>query len=173
MKRPAQNEYLPYYEPYVKLVGDGDIVGILGSQIKETVSALRGIPDSRGTYRYADGKWSVNEVVGHLIDAERIFSNRSLRFARADSTPIPGFEQDDYVRSGEFDKFPLSELISEFESVRRDTCFLYRHMSEEATSRRGTANNAEISVRALAYITAGHELHHRRVVEEKYRQARG
>lgn len=169
MNRPGKDEYLPYYETYVKLVGDGDIIGILESQIKQTASMLRAIPDSRGTYRYADGKWSINEVVGHLTDTERLFANRALRFARGDSTPIPGFEQDDYVRAGEFDKIPLSELISELEGVRRDTCSLFRHMSEEATARRGKANNAEVSVRALAYITAGHELHHRRVIEEKYK----
>ena len=173
MKRPGKDEYLPYYETYVKLVGDGDIIGILESQIKDTVASLRVIPDSRGTFRYAEGKWSINEVVGHLIDAERIFSNRALRFARADKTPLPGFEQDDYVPAGEFDRYPLSELISEFECVRRDTCWLYRHISDEAAARRGKANNAEVSVRALAYITAGHELHHRRVIEEKYRAARG
>lgn len=173
MKRPGQDEYLPYYSTYLSLVGDGDIIGILESQIKQTALLLRAIPDSRGTYRYADGKWSINEVLGHLIDTERIFSNRALRFARGDSTPIPGFEQDDYVRAAEFDKYPLSELISEFEGVRGDTCALYRHMSEEAISRRGRANNAEVSVRALAYITAGHELHHRRVIEEKYKTVRG
>jgi hypothetical protein len=172
MKRPADDEYLPYYATYVKLVGDGDILDTLESQIKETAAMLRRIPDSRGTFRYADGKWSINEVVGHLIDTERVFSNRALRFARGDKTPLPGFEQDDYVRAAEFDKYPLSELIAEYEGVRRDTCSLYRHLSDEATTRRGTANNAEVTVRALAYITAGHELHHRRVIEEKYRQGR-
>src|SRR6478672_6865566 len=129
MKRPAQDEFLPYYATYINLVGDGDIIGTLESQIKQTASTLRGIPDSRGTYRYAEGKWSVNEVLGHLIDGERLFSARALRFARADKTPVPGFEQDDYVAAAEFDKYPLSELVSEFESVRRSTVFLYRHMS--------------------------------------------
>jgi uncharacterized damage-inducible protein DinB len=168
MKRPGQDEYLPYYETYVKLVGDGDIIGILESQIRETASLLRAVPDSRRSYRYAEGKWSINEVLGHLIDTERIFSNRALRFARGDATPLPGFEQDDYVRAAGFDRYPLSELIQEYEGVRRDTCALYRHLSEEATSRRGTANNAEVSVRALAYITAGHELHHRGVLQRLY-----
>ena len=172
MKRPAADEFLPYYTHYVSLVGEGDVIGILESQIKDTLALLRGIPDSGGTFRYAPGKWSVNEVVGHLIDAERIFSNRALRFARGDKTPIPGFEQDDYVKGGNFDAYPLSELAAEFEAVRKDTCLLYRHMSEEATTRRGTANGAEISVRALAYITAGHETHHRGVIAEKYQGAK-
>lgn len=171
MKRPAPDEFLPYYATYINLVGDGELVGILESQIKDTAAMLRTIPNARGAYRYAEGKWSINEVVGHLIDAERLFSGRALRFARADATPLPGFEQDDYVPAGQFDRYPLSELIAEFESVREATCWLYRHMSEEATSRRGKANNAEVSVRALGYITAGHELHHRRVIEEKYLKA--
>ena len=170
MKRPGSDEFLPYYAHYIGLVGDGDVVALLESQIGKTSALLRGIPDSRGTFRYAPGKWSINEVIGHMIDAERIFGVRALRFARADGTPIPGFEQDDYVAAGGFDDYPLSELISEFESVRKASCFLYRHMSEEATQRRGSANGAEVSVRALAYITAGHELHHRGVIKEKYLQ---
>lgn len=168
MKRPGDDEFLPYYAHYVSLVGDGDVIGALESQITDTAALLRKIPEDRGAYRYAAGKWSIKEVVGHLIDAERIFSNRALRFARGDSTPVPGFEQNDYVVAGSFDSYPLSELISEFEGVRSDSCFLYRHMSEEATTRRGTANGAEVSVRALAYITAGHELHHRQMILEKY-----
>jgi hypothetical protein len=168
MKRPGSDEFLPYYAHYIGLVGDGDVVALLESQIKETVALLRGIPDSRGIFRYAPKKWSINEVVGHLLDAERIFGVRALRFARGDRTPIPGFEQDDYIVGGNFDAYPLSELATEFEAVRKATCLLYRHMSEEATERRGTANGAEVSVRALAYITAGHELHHRGVLKEKY-----
>ncbi len=168
MKRPDDDEFLPYYAQYIGLVEDGDIVSILESQNKQTIAALKNIPDSRGTFRYAPGKWSINEIVGHLIDAERMFGNRAVRFARGDKTPVPGFEQDDYVKGGNFDADPLSELTAEFENLRRETCFLFRHMSEEATVRRGTANNAEISVRALAYITAGHELHHMRVISDKY-----
>jgi hypothetical protein len=106
--------------------------------------------------------------VGHLIDSERIFTGRALRFARNDATPIPGFEQDDYVRNATFDAYPLSELAAEFEAVRKCTLFLFRHMDEEAWIRRGVANNAEVSVRALAYIIAGHELHHREILSARY-----
>jgi uncharacterized damage-inducible protein DinB len=168
MKRPAADEYLPYYETYIRLVGDGDVVARLESQINDTAALIGKIPDSRGTHRYAPGKWSINEVLGHLIDSERIFAGRALRFARGDRTPVPGFEQDDYVAGGRFDDYPLSELLAEYEAVRKGTCFLFRHMTDEATARRGVANGAEISVRALAYITAGHELHHRGVIEKKY-----
>jgi hypothetical protein len=110
----------------------------------------------------------VNEVVGHLIDSERNFAFRALRFARNDAAPVPGFEQDDYVRNSTFDSYPLAELAAELEAVRQSTVFLFRHMDEAAWTRRGIANNAEVSVRALAYIIAGHERHHREVLLARY-----
>jgi hypothetical protein len=167
-QKPAKSEFLPYYERYIALVPDGDVISTLTSQMTDTQSLLRALPASVATYRYAPDKWSVNEVVGHLIDSERIFTGRALRFARNDATPIPGFEQDDYVRNATFDAYPLSELAAEFEAVRKCTLFLFRHMDEEAWIRRGVANNAEVSVRALAYIIAGHELHHREILSARY-----
>jgi len=107
-------------------------------------------------------------VVGHLIDSERIFAARALRFARSDATPLPGFEQDDYVRNSTFDSYPLGELASELGSVRESTVFLFKHLNEDAWMRRGTANGAKVSVRALAYIIAGHELHHREMLRARY-----
>jgi hypothetical protein len=166
--KPDKSEYLPYYERYISLVPEGDVVSTLAGQIGETLALLRGLPASVSTYRYAPDKWSVNELVGHLIDSERIFAGRALRFARNDSAPLPGFEQDDYVRNATFDAYPLSELASEFEAVRQSTLYLFKHLDEEAWTRRGIANNAEVSVRALAYITAGHELHHRNVLRSRY-----
>jgi len=166
--RPEKSEYLAYYERYIALVPDGDVVSTLTTQMGETLALLRGLPASVSTYRYAPDKWSVNEVVGHVIDSERIFAVRALRFARNDPTPVPGYEQDDYVRNSNFDAYALSDLASELEVVRRSTVFLFRHMDEEAWIRRGTANNAEVSVRALAYIIAGHELHHRQILRARY-----
>lgn len=166
--KPTKSEFLPYYERYISLVPDGDVVSTLTNQIGETLALLRGLPASSSTYRYAPGKWSVNEVAGHMIDSERIFTGRALRFGRNDPTPIPGFEQDDYVRNSSFDAYPLSELASELEAVRQSTVFLFRHMNEEAWTRRGIANNAEVSVRALAFIIAGHELHHREILLTRY-----
>ncbi len=166
--KPTKSEFLPYYERYISLVPDGDVVSTLTNQIGETLALLRGLPASSSTYRYAPGKWSVSELVGHMIDSERIFTGRALRFGRNDPTPIPGFEQDDYVRNSSFDAYPLSELASELEAVRQSTVFLFRHMNEEAWTRRGIANNAEVSVRALAFIIAGHELHHREIVLTRY-----
>lgn len=166
--KPAKSEYLPYYERYITLVPDGDVLSTLATEMTETQSLLLALPASVATYRYAPEKWSVNEVVGHMIDSERIFTVRALRFARNDATPIPGFEQDDYVRNATFDAHPLAELASELEAVRQSTIFLFRHMDEEAWTRRGIANNAEVSVRALAYIIAGHELHHREILRTRY-----
>jgi DinB family protein len=166
--RPAEGEFLPYYERYIALVPAGDVLSTLDAQMRETQDLLRGLPASISTYRYAPGKWSVNEVIGHVTDSERIFASRALRFARNDPTPLPGFEQDDYVRNSKFDSYPLAELASELESVRRTTVFLFKHLEEPAWIRRGIANNAEISVRALAYIIAGHELHHRQMLVARY-----
>jgi uncharacterized damage-inducible protein DinB len=166
--RPVEGEFLPYYETYIKLVPEGDVLVTLDSQMAETQSLLRALPASSSTYRYAPGKWSVNELVGHLIDSERIFAARALRFARNDATPLPGFEQDDYVRNSKFEVYPVAELASEFDSVRRATIFLFKHLEEPAWMRRGIANNAEVTVRALAYIISGHELHHREILRSRY-----
>lgn len=166
--RPEETEYLPYYGKYVSLVPEGGILTTLGQQIEETLALLRSIPEAQGTFRYAPDKWSIKELLGHIIDTERIFSYRALRFARGDETPLPGYEQDDYVRGASFDAFPLAELADEFESVRRATILLFRHLSEEAWLRRGAANESEVSVRALSYIIAGHERHHISILRDRY-----
>jgi hypothetical protein len=166
--KPEKGEFLPYYQKYIELVVSGDVIATLSRQMAETQALLRGLPASVATYRYAPDKWSVNEVIGHLTDSERIFAARALRFARNDPLPLPGFEQDDYVRNSSFDSYPLSELASELRSVRESTVFLFKHLQEDAWMRRGSANGAEVSVRALAYIIAGHELHHREILRARY-----
>jgi hypothetical protein len=166
--KPDQTEFLPYYGKYIDLVMGGDVLSTLATQMTGTQALLHSLPASVSTYRYAPGKWSVNEVIGHLIDSERIFTGRALRFARNDATPVPGFEQDDYVRNATFDAYPVAELASELEYVRGATISFFKHLDESAWARRGVANNAEISVRALAYIIAGHELHHREILRTRY-----
>lgn len=167
-RKPEPSEYLPYYGAYIALVPEGDVLSTLASQMNETQALIRGLPSGVATYRYAPGKWSVNEVLGHVLDSERIFAERALRFARNDSTPLPGFEQDDYVRNASFEAYALADLATEFESVRRSTVSLFQHLDEAAWMRRGIANGAEVSVRALAYIIAGHELHHREILRSRY-----
>lgn len=169
--RPTQSEYQPSYDRYISMVPDANILTVLADQITETLDLLRSIPESGGNFRYAPEKWSIKELVGHLIDSERVFAYRALRFARNDSTPLPGFEQDDYVRGASYDRLSLSDITSEFESVRASTLFLLRHFDGDAWSRKGLANESEVSVRALAYIIAGHELHHRGVLRAKYMEA--
>ena len=168
IQRPAESEYLSYYGRYISLVPEGDILAILARQNEATLALLRGLAESQGGYRYAPEKWSIKELVGHVSDAERIFADRALRFARHDQTPLPGFEENDYVKNGDFDHQSLEDLAAAFADVRRSTLSLFRLMSREATARRGKANNAEISVRALAYVIAGHELHHMNVLRTRY-----
>ncbi|HWO01771.1 MAG TPA: DinB family protein [Blastocatellia bacterium] len=166
--RPAQTEYAEYYDKYISRVADGNIITVLGQQIDNTVALLRGLSEAQAAFRYAPEKWSVKEVVGHLIDSERIFGYRALRFARNDQTPLSGFEQNDYVREASFDDQSLSDLASELEHVRRANLLLMRGLTDEAWARRGEANGNPVSVRALAYMIAGHELHHMEIVRTKY-----
>jgi hypothetical protein len=165
---PDASEYAPYYGRYITLVGGHDVVAALEDQPRETLALLSTLSEEQGDFRYAPDKWSIKEMLGHLIDAERVFSYRALRFARNDGTPLASFEQDDYVRAGGFDDRPLGDLIEEFVCVRRATVWLFRPLSAEAWMRRGVASGNPVSVRALAYVIAGHELHHRRVLREKY-----
>ncbi|MBA2526047.1 MAG: DinB family protein [Pyrinomonadaceae bacterium] len=171
--KPDTTEYLPYYGKYVSLVPDGNILTVLGKQVEETAVLLNSIPESRANFRYAPDKWSIKELVGHMIDTERIFSYRALRFARNDKTPLPGYEQDDYVSNASFDGCTLTDLASELKSVRQSTLFLFKHLDANAWMRGGVANDSEASVRALAHIIAGHELHHREILHSRYLSAMG
>jgi hypothetical protein len=165
--RPQSDEYNSYYERYISLVGSDDIIGLLGRQAPETATLFSSATD-KADFRYAPGKWTVKEMLGHINDTERIMAYRALRISRGDKTPIEGYEQDDYVRDGNFSQRTLADLIEEFADVRTASLSLFRHLDAEAAMRRGTANKNEVSARALAYIIAGHELHHRRVLKEKY-----
>jgi len=168
ISRPEPGEFAPYYERYISLVPGDDILCTLDSQRRQMLLLLCDKEDSDGDFRYAPDKWSAKEVVGHVCDAERIFAYRALRISRGDRTPIEGFEQDDYVRNGPFANRPLAEVIEDYIAVRRATITLLRNLDESAWARRGIANKNEVSVRAIAYLIAGHELHHRRILEEKY-----
>jgi hypothetical protein len=166
--RPEKSDYPPHCEGYVSRVPDGDIVGTLGQQLEEMLALIGSIPEDRGGFRYAEGKWSIKELVGHVIDSERVFAYRALRFGRGDATPLSGFEQDDFVRGADFDKRSLSDLANEYEHVRRATISLFANLDESAWNRRGAANNNEVSVRGLAFITAGHERHHVEILRTRY-----
>ncbi len=158
--RPQPQEYAPYAAGYVALVPGDDVLAALTNQLPETVALLSARSEADGDLRYAPGKWSVKEVVGHVCDAERVFAYRALRISRNDPTPLAGFEQDDYVRDGPFAHCRLSDLVEEFTHIRRASLSLFRSLDETAWLRRGVANQDVVSVRALAYIIAG--------LQEKY-----
>jgi hypothetical protein len=166
--RPEPGEYAPYYDRYISLIPGTDILGTLETQRRQMMLLLSGRDERDGDFRYAPDKWSAKEVLGHVCDTERIFAYRALRIARGDQTPMAGFEQDDYVSNGPFARAPLAEIIEDYIAVRRATLTLLRNLEEAAWVRRGVANKNEVSARALAYIIAGHEVHHRRILEEKY-----
>ncbi|MGA7292290.1 MAG: DinB family protein [Terriglobales bacterium] len=166
--RPQPGDYAPYCEAYIALVPNHDILSTLEDQRRQTLLLLSGRTAADGDLRYAPGKWSLKEVLAHINDCERILSYRALRISRGDTTPIEGFEQDDYIRNGPFAHLSLEDLIEDYIAVRRGTISLFRNLDEPAWTRRGVANKNEVTVRALAYIIAGHELHHRKMLEEKY-----
>ena len=168
MVRPEPSEYAPYHANYISLVQGSDILSTLESGLRQTAHLFAARSERDGDFRYAPDKWSVKEVLGHVSDCERHFAYRALRFARNDKAPVEGFEQDDYVRSAAFGRRRLADLAAEFSHVRNATIALFRGLDGEAWLRRGVANKNEVTVRALAWIIAGHELHHRHILEERY-----
>jgi len=167
--RPEKTEYAPYAQEYVDLVMGSNILKAFDTQLKDTLALLRPIDEARAVrLTYAPGKWTLNQVVGHMSDTERIFAYRALWVARGDTTPLPGFEQDDYMQFSGFEDRGLSDLLDEFETVRRSTITLFRGLGHEAWHRRGVVNQFAVTVRGLAFHTAGHELHHVKILREKY-----
>ena len=169
--RPQPSEYAAYYDRYISLVEGEDILNVLEEQRRQFLLLMSGRAEADGNVRYAPGKWTVKELIGHLNDSERIFAYRALRIGRGDQTPIEGFEQDPYVQNADFDARTLEEMIEDYIAVRRATVSLFRNFPADAWARTGTANRNPVSVRALAFTIAGHELHHRRILEERYFEA--
>jgi uncharacterized damage-inducible protein DinB len=165
---PGADEYAPYYGKYLAKLPQGDVMVTLETLARATARLLAATDESRGAFRYAEGKWSVKGVVGHLIDCERVFAYRALRFGRGDATELAGFEENDYVPEGRFNERTLVDLAAELTAVRVSTLALFRGFSAEALLRRGVANGNPMSVRALAANIAGHELHHVTLLRERY-----
>lgn len=168
LARPSANEYAPDYESYIRLINEPDVLAVLAEQLRETTASLRSFPESKAGVSNEPGKWSVKEIIGHIIDCERIFAYRALRFARNDPAPLPGFEQEPYMLAACFNERPLADLVNEYEHVRLATIDLFRSLSAEAGQRTGVADGKSISVRALASITAGHERHHMSILRRRY-----
>ncbi len=168
MTHPEQNECAPYYHTYISQVREGDIIKILENQLEETLQLLKGLSEKKALYRYAPDKWSIKEIIGHVIDVERVFAYRALNIARNDKSELPGMEQDDYVKFAKFDDLPLTDLLEEFRHVRRSNIFLFKSFDEEMQMRKGIASGCEFTVRTFPFIIAGHEKHHQTVLRERY-----
>jgi uncharacterized damage-inducible protein DinB len=169
--RPDSTEFAPYAQAYVDLVAGDDVAKSLSTQKDSTASLLQSIDDKVAETSYAPGKWTIKELIAHLIDTERIFAYRALSVARGDATSLPGFEQEDYVKTSGANGRSLSDLTRELEAVRQSTIALFSSLPPEAWPRRGTVNGFNVTVRGLAYHIAGHELHHRKILEDKYLSA--
>ena len=162
MKNLQPNEFAPYYENYIKLVPEQDIIKGLIIQKEEMLHFFKSVPVFKHEFRYAEGKWTVKDIILHLIDAERIFAYRALRIARNDKTALPGFEENDYVITANANNIEYESLLAEYESVRNATISLFETFTSEDLLRLGTASNNSVSVRAIGYILLGHELHHKK-----------
>jgi len=168
MTRPDLTAVAPFYKGYVENVKDQDVMEALVLSSKLTVDLVRSIPESKGDYRYAPGKWTIKELLCHMIDVERIFAYRALRFARNDKTELHGFEENDYAPEANAANRVVKDLADEMERLRATTIDLYRSFTPEMLQRTGTANKNVVSVLNLGYIIAGHETHHRKILKERY-----
>ncbi|MEM7349622.1 MAG: DinB family protein [Acidobacteriota bacterium] len=166
--RPLSSEYDAYYGLYIDQAPDGDILEILAAELTRTQQALVGLSAAAERFGYADDKWTVREVVGHLIDTEWTFAYRGLCFARADPAELPGFDQDAWARTSNAGRTPLPELLEAMACARRSSLAIFHGFDAATWLRRGIANGCEFTVRAMPYILAGHEIHHRRVLTERY-----
>lgn len=165
---PTADEYIPYYGTYITLVNEPDVLAALAAENDRTTRLLGKVPEAAAGFRYEPGKWSIRQVVGHLADVERVFAYRALRVARADTTPLAGFEENAYVNAAAFDRRTLADLVAEFRAVRQASLALFRGLEPAAFTRRGVANAGPISVRALLCIIVGHERHHAGLLRTRY-----
>ena len=168
MQKPKSNEYPAYYNRYIDLIKSEDILSVLENQNHEMHNLLNRIGEEAATFRYAPEKWSIKEVIGHVIDVERIFAYRALRFARNDKTPLPEFDEDDYVKYANFDSRTLIDLSDEFRVARESTLTMFHSFDDDIYNREGIASGFKFTVRAIPYIIAGHEAHHRQIIRKKY-----
>jgi hypothetical protein len=168
LARPAAGEHAEYYGGYIAVVPEGDILETLRDQLGETLALLQRVPAEREGFRYAEGKWSLKEVVAHVVDTERMFAFRALAMARADGVDLPGMDQDEWVANAHADERTLDDLGAEWAALRRSNIHMFAPMSEETALRTGRASGYSFTVRSFPWIIAGHELWHRRRIELDY-----
>ena len=167
MKRPLQGDYATFYANYIKNVPD-DALKVFENQLNTTNAFFKSIPEDKIDYRYAEGKWSIKEIVGHLIDNERVMAYRALAISKNEKQSLPGFDENDYMRESNYSKRNYSDLLEELKKVRESNIFMFKNFSEEVLDRRGVANDSEVTVRAILFIITGHELHHINIIKERY-----
>lgn len=163
-----ENEYSGHFGNYIKAAGDGILIEDLEISLHEFIRFVQNIPMDKFDYRYAEGKWTIKDIIQHVIDTERIFAYRALRFSRNDKTPLPSFEENDYADNTDSNKRSIQDLLTEFSALRHSTLLFYKSLSEEQLKRIGTASGNQISVRALGFVMIGHQKHHQKVFEERY-----
>jgi len=168
--KPNPGDYAPYYERYISLLPDDDIISILEVQKKTSEEFLKTLSEEQGNISYAEGKWTIKEVIGHIIDVERVMAYRALSFSRNEEQSLPGFEQDDYITNSNYSQRSVEDLINEFKAVRNANLIMFKSFSDEMLNRSGIASYNKVTVLALIYIIAGHEKHHIKILKEKYLQ---
>ncbi len=169
MEFPKQAEYADYYQEYINQIPDSEsIIKVLEDGREKMRTLIESVPEEKGSYSYAPGKWSIKEVLGHIADVERVMAYRAMCIARGEKKSLPGFEQDDYVASADFNSRPLLGFAEELLHLRNGNIALFKSLNDEILMRWGTANNHDVTVRALLFIIAGHELHHMRILKERY-----
>lgn len=166
--RPKSSEYAPFYSGYIDAVPVGNIFQTLEFQLDETLSLFQNITEDQSMLKYSEDKWTIKEVLGHIVDSEWIFSNRALRFSRSDQAELPGFDQDEYIYNANFNKLSIKSILDQFYHLRKANLLLFKSFSKDQTLNIGIANKNIISVRAIIYITSGHQKHHIDVLKERY-----
>lgn len=164
----SESEYSGHFSTYIKQAGEGKLIEELEISLHEFIRFVQNIPMDKFDYRYAEGKWTIKDIIQHIIDTERIFVYRALRFSRNDKTPLPIFEENDYAQNTNSNTRTIQDLLTEFSAVRHSSLLFYKSLTEEQLTRTGTASNNLISVRALGFVLIGHQKHHQNVFEERY-----
>lgn len=168
IQKPGADKYDSYFQRYTDLVPDETIIQTLDDQLNEAMSIYNGIENSKIDYRYAAGKWSVKELIIHILDTERIFVYRALRISRKDKTPMEGFEQDEYINNINWENYPFSSVLEEYELVRKHTILFFNNMTNEMLEQTGISSDMNMAVSAIPFILAGHERHHLNILKSRY-----
>lgn len=168
MQKPNANEYAPYYQRYIDLITTDDIIAFYKQQADEIVTLFTSLSEEQASFRYAEGKWTIKEVLAHIVDSERIFGYRVLAISRGDKNPLPGFSENDYVRNGKYENRSLKSLLTEYSHLSSANLELFQALDDEMLTQRGTASGKEVTTKAIMFITVGHEKHHFEVIKSRY-----